>query len=71
MSLKNSNDIIGNRTRDLTACSAVPQPNNVKIMKYRRLCRNVGEECVLNFGKEASWNVFLGRPRSRWKHNIS
>ena len=25
MSMKNSNDIIGNRTRDLPACSAVPQ----------------------------------------------
>jgi hypothetical protein len=26
MSLKNSNDTIGNRTRDISACSAVPQP---------------------------------------------
>jgi hypothetical protein len=26
MSMKNSNDIIGNRTSDLPACSAVPQP---------------------------------------------
>jgi hypothetical protein len=25
MSMKNSNDTIGNRTRDLPACSAVPQ----------------------------------------------
>jgi hypothetical protein len=25
--MKNSNDIIGNRTRDLPACSAVPQPS--------------------------------------------
>ena len=24
--MKNSNDIIGNRNRDLMACSAVPQP---------------------------------------------
>jgi hypothetical protein len=24
--MKNPNDIIGNRTRDLPACSAVPQP---------------------------------------------
>ena len=28
MSLKNSNDTIGNRTSDLPACSAVPQPNS-------------------------------------------
>jgi hypothetical protein len=26
MSMKNSNDTIGNRTRDLPACSAVPEP---------------------------------------------
>jgi hypothetical protein len=26
MSMKNSNDTIGNRTRDLPACSVVPQP---------------------------------------------
>jgi len=26
MSMKNSNDTIGNGTRDLPACSAVPQP---------------------------------------------
>ena len=26
MSMKNSNDTIGKRTRDLPACSAVPQP---------------------------------------------
>ena len=26
MSMKNSNDTIGNRTHDLPACSAVPQP---------------------------------------------
>jgi len=26
MSTKNSSDTIGNRTRDLPACSAVPQP---------------------------------------------
>jgi len=26
MSMKNSNDTIGNRTRDLPACSAVPRP---------------------------------------------
>jgi len=27
MSMKNSSDTIGNRTRDLPACSSVPQPN--------------------------------------------
>jgi hypothetical protein len=28
MSMINSNDTIGNRTRDLPACSAVPQPSH-------------------------------------------
>jgi hypothetical protein len=27
MSMKNSNDTVGNRTGDLPACSSVPQPN--------------------------------------------
>ena len=27
MSMKNSSDTIGNRTRDLQTCGAVPQPN--------------------------------------------
>ena len=42
MSMKNSNDTLGNRTRDLPACSAVPQPTappriqkNIKIKIYR------------------------------------
>jgi len=29
MSMKNSSDTIGNRTRDTAACSAVPQPTNL------------------------------------------
>ena len=29
MSMKNSNSTIGNQTRDLPACSAVPQPTAV------------------------------------------
>jgi hypothetical protein len=28
--MKNSNDTIGNRTRDLSACSAVPQPTALR-----------------------------------------
>jgi len=46
MSMKNSSDAIGNRTRDLPSCSAVPQPTatprapkpnkNIPSMKIRR-----------------------------------
>jgi len=39
MSLKNSNDTIGNRTRDLPACTAVPQ----SIAPPR--ARSAGAEC--------------------------
>jgi hypothetical protein len=38
MSMKNSNDTIGNRTRDLPACSSVPQPTATRAVtnKYRK-----------------------------------
>jgi hypothetical protein len=39
--------MIGNRTRDLPACSAVPQPN-LKIMPA--LCSFEIEDCVMWFG---------------------
>ena len=31
-SMKNSNDLLGNRTHDLPACSAVPQPTAIVII---------------------------------------
>jgi hypothetical protein len=42
MSTKNSNDLIGNRTRDLPACSAVPQPTAPpRAPKYLRVDINI------------------------------
>ena len=41
MSIKNSNDTIGNRTRDLPACSAVPQPNAPPSAPPRFCCRAI------------------------------
>jgi len=50
MSMKNSNDTIGNRTRDPPACSAVPQPtapprapqlyihNFINLYRTQRVC---------------------------------
>jgi hypothetical protein len=32
MSMKNSNDTIGNRSRDLPVCSAVPQPLRHRVL---------------------------------------
>jgi hypothetical protein len=34
MSMKNSNDIIGNRTHDLPVCSAVPQPLRHRVHQH-------------------------------------
>ena len=34
MLMKNSNDKIGNQTRDLSACSAVPQPTAPPCKRY-------------------------------------
>ena len=45
--MKNSNDTIGNRTRDLPACSAVPQPTapprapavkGILVIKEQQMC---------------------------------
>jgi hypothetical protein len=53
MSMKNSNDTIGNRTRDIPACSAVPQltaptgalkhVEDIEKLKLKKLCRNYVE----------------------------
>jgi hypothetical protein len=40
--MKNSNDTIGNRTRDLPACSAVPQPT-AQPRNLKLLYRNLGD----------------------------
>jgi hypothetical protein len=37
--MKNSNDTIGNRTRDLPACSEVPQPIAPPREKYKEIGR--------------------------------
>jgi hypothetical protein len=41
MSMKNSNDTIGNRSRDLPVCSAVPQP-----LRYRVPNQSKKEEAL-------------------------
>jgi hypothetical protein len=43
--MKNSNDTIGNRTRDLPACSAVPQPTAAPgAPMLRKGCSNTGRQ---------------------------
>jgi glutamine amidotransferase PdxT len=56
MSMKNSNDTIGNRTRDLPACSAVPQPTAPPrapvIEKWWEDIQTFGSATVLDFAIE-------------------
>jgi hypothetical protein len=50
MSMKNANDTIGNRTRDLPACRAVPEPTappRVSIYKYKSTVNGNKKEKLL------------------------
>ena len=65
--LKNSNDSIGNRTRDLLACSAVPQPTTPQ-RAVRNVCNYTLIYKVSHFkGLESSSNTLWEPPIS---HNI-
>jgi hypothetical protein len=47
MSMKNSSDAMGDRTLDLTACSAVPQPTaSPRAPSYNSRCQYWMEKCV-------------------------
>ena len=53
MSMKNSNDTIGNRTRDLQACSPVPQPTALQAHKPNRSvqeCLYLADAYAASFG---------------------
>ena len=64
--MKNSNDTIGNRTRDLPTCSAVPQPT----APPRAPCngstdvKSIG--CKMEASVHTEWNInYLPRIRNR------
>ena len=60
MSMKNSNDTIGNRTRNLLTCSAVPQPTALPRAptKYQAYCNfNIGKYICSKTTKSASLNL--------------
>jgi len=68
MSMKNPNDNIGNRTRDLPVCSAVPQPNappRTPCMICTPCQHYSGDHIKKN---ETSWacNKY-GKPRSEYR----
>jgi hypothetical protein len=56
MSMKNSNDTIGNRTSDLPACSTVPQPTTPqRTAPYLKLYKNFG----ILFSTENFVSIFI------------
>ena len=82
MSMKNSNDTIGNRTRDLPACSAVPQPTapprtplyTVHCTLYSVHCSLYRVQCALDTGHWtrysvhcALWTVHCAQYSVQWK----
>ena len=53
--MKNSNDTFGNRTRDLPACGAMPQPTAPpRAPVMRRNTSNIGAGI---HGEEATWEL--------------
>jgi hypothetical protein len=50
MSMKNSNDTIGNRSRDLPVCSAVPQP-----LRHRVPYHQYKEGLETEMGADTKW----------------
>ena len=55
MAMKNFNDIIGNRTRDLQACSAVPQP--IPPPRAPQTVEDDNVKCRGNVGKEGERGI--------------
>jgi hypothetical protein len=52
MSMKNSNDTIGNRSRDLPVCSAVPQPLRHRVPHSSIRATKINGKCVLEMGRK-------------------
>ena len=65
-SMKNSTDTIGNRTRDLPACSAVPQPTAPPCAPKRLSVgyRYSGTKTVIAFGPKFQGNSEIGFQQS-------
>ena len=75
MSMKNSNDTIGNRNRDLPACSAMSQPNAPPRILHVVL-RNCYHTCPLShdFTHKKEWllcNVLINRAASLDLHKYN
>ena len=65
MSIKKSNDTIGNRTHNLLACSAVPQPTvppNAPVISSHVIVHAIGEQVLI----AEAWVQFLGCPSGNY-----
>jgi hypothetical protein len=65
MSMKNSSDTIGNRTRDVPVCSAVPQPTAPPRAQGIRITQK--KEWI----SEKTWDEIILRKRIKGKINVS
>ena len=65
LSMKNSNEIIGNRTRDLPACIAVPQPPAPpRALDIFYSCENIyGTYTGAHLQIFTAWNIVLRREK--------
>jgi hypothetical protein len=62
--MKNSNNTIGNRTRDLPACSAVPQPSAPPRASNVACTRVFSERSV--FGEKSMFRKYRGTTDHPW-----
>ena len=68
MSMKNSNDTIGNRTRDLQACSAVPQPTAPTRIPFSNCTfSNIQDYYKRNRHFQ---RYVVSKPLAWWTHNL-
>jgi len=71
MSMKNSNDAIGNRTRDLPARSAVPQPTAPpRAPSTETLNLNMYNSMIILYANEEKFVTIATICTQRQEHNI-
>jgi hypothetical protein len=66
MSMKNSSDTIGNRTHDLSTCSAVPQPTALLRAPHKEVMMNKYEVII---STTESYRTLWNLTRALYKRN--
>ena len=70
MSMKNCSDTIGNRTRDLPACSAVPQPTTPPRAPAKKLSASQKEIFSMEFDADMVTRTFFHISAKSWACNL-